>query len=323
MIVPNNRSVSEFKTIMGLTRAPTASWSARLQRGMAGACVGLSDISGIGPQPELLLEGLHRLEYRGYDSAGVAVVNGGEIAIRKKSGRVNLLARLLEEQPVAGTLGIGHTRWATHGETTDVNSHPHSGGNGEVAVVHNGVIENYSSLRESTAATRLCVSHRHRYRGHRPSFGPPSGRANQARAAILADSKLCVRAVELTLKKLKGTYGVAVLFRDFPDLLIVARAGSPLVIGIGDGEYFVASDSSPLVGYTDEVVYLSDHELAILKRDSLELRHRDTGELSPSIQTLDQVSSDVDLGDYEHYMLKEIFEQPTSIENAMRGRLDE
>ena len=272
--------------------------------------------------PELLLEGLYRLEYRGYDSAGVAVAREGKIAIRKKAGRVNELARLLEEEPIAGTLGIGHTRWATHGETSDVNSHPHQGGSGDVALVHNGVIENYSSLRNQlqqlgyvfqTGTDTEAIAHllAHHLAEQIKLSGEPG------------DSKTCLRAVELTLKKLKGTYGIAVLFRDFPDLLIVARAGSPLVIGIGDGEYFVASDSSPLVGYTDEVVYLSDHELAILKRDSIELRHRDTGELSPSIQTLDQVSSDVDLGEYEHYMLKEIFEQPTSIENAMRGRLDD
>lgn len=271
---------------------------------------------------DLLLEGLHRLEYRGYDSAGVAVLNEGQIAIRKKAGRVNQLGQLLEEQPVEGSLGIGHTRWATHGETTDVNSHPHTGGNGEVALVHNGVIENYSSLRSQLQQL---------------GFVFRTGTDTEAIAHLVAhhlaeqiklasdpdDPDICVRAVELTLKKLKGTYGIAVVFRDFPDLMIVARAGSPLVIGIGDGEYFVASDASPLVGYTDEVVYLSDHEMAILHRDQMELRHRDTGSLSPSVQTLDQVSADVDLGEFEHYMLKEIFEQPTSIENAMRGRLDE
>ncbi len=272
--------------------------------------------------PELLLEGLHRLEYRGYDSAGVAVIKDGVIAIRKKAGRVNQLGRLLEEDPVQGTLGIGHTRWATHGETTDVNSHPHSGGNGEVALVHNGVIENYSSLRtrlqelgyvfRTTTDTEV-IAHLMAYH-----------LAEQIKLEDdPADPKLCIKAVELTLAKLKGTYGIAVLFRDFPDLMIVARAGSPLVIGIGDGEYFVASDASPLVGYTDEVVYLSDHEMAILNRDAIELRHRDTGSLSPSVQMLDHVSTESELGDYEHYMLKEIFEQPTSIENAMRGRLNE
>ena len=271
---------------------------------------------------ELILEGLFRLEYRGYDSAGVAVLEDGRIAIRKKAGRVNQLGRLLEQQPIQGTLGIGHTRWATHGETNDINSHPHSGGNGEVALVHNGVIENYSALK--TQLQQL---------GYVFRTGTDTEVIAHLIAHHLAEQiklegesarpELCVRAVELSLKKLKGTYGIAVLFRDFPDLMIVARAGSPLVIGIGEGEYFIASDSSPLVGYTNEVVYLSDHEMAILRRDAFELRHRDTGELSPSVQTLDQVSADVDLGEFEHYMLKEIFEQPTSIENAMRGRLNE
>lgn len=272
--------------------------------------------------PELLLEGLYRLEYRGYDSAGVAVHQEGQIAVRKKAGRVNQLGRLLEEQPLQGTLGIGHTRWATHGETTDVNSHPHTGGDGEVVLVHNGVIENYSSLRNQlqqlgfvfrTQTDTEVIAHLIAH--HLAEQFKLEG--------DLTDPLICLRAVELSLKRLKGTYGIAVLFRDFPDLMIVARAGSPLVIGIGDGEYFVASDSSPLVGHTDEVVYLSDHELAILRRERLELRHRDSGEFSPSVKTLDQVSSDVDLGEYEHYMLKEIFEQPTSIENALRGRLND
>ncbi len=271
---------------------------------------------------DLLLEGLFRLEYRGYDSAGVAVLNGGEISVRKKAGRVHELAKLVDANPVHGCLGIGHTRWATHGETTDINSHPHVGGNGEVVLVHNGVIENYTSLRTflqehgfvfRTATDSEVIAHliSYHFTEQTEQGGDPK------------NSATAIKAVEATLKRLKGTYGLGIIFQEFPKMLIGARAGSPLVVGIGQGEYFLASDASPLVGYTEEVVYLSDHEMAILSPDSFELLHRDSGALSPSIQTIDQVAADVDLGDFEHYMLKEIFEQPQTIENAMRGRFDE
>ncbi len=269
----------------------------------------------------LLIEGLHRLEYRGYDSAGIAVLENGQIVVRKKAGRVNELASLVERQPVDGNLGIGHTRWATHGETSDVNSHPHVGGNGEVVLVHNGVIENYSSLRNQlqqlgyvfrsqtdTEVIAHLVAH---HLGEQIRLG-----------ADPSDPATCSRALQVSIKKLKGTYGLAVLFRDCPDTLIAARAGSPLVVGVGQGEYFIASDAGPLVGYTEEVVYLSDHELVVLRPDGMELIHRDTGRQAPTIQSIEQVSADVELGEFEHYMLKEIFEQPATIENAMRGRFN-
>ncbi|MCA9030400.1 MAG: class II glutamine amidotransferase, partial [Planctomycetaceae bacterium] len=277
----------------------------------------------IGPRDvtHFLLEGLHRLEYRGYDSAGVAVSSLGGIEIRKREGRVSRLAALLEEQPVSGLAGIGHTRWATHGVPSDTNSHPHTGGNGEVVLVHNGVIENYDSLRTQlqglgyvfrtetdTEAIAHLVAH---HLGEQIKLG----------SDINKDT--CLKAVTLTLGRLKGTYGLAVLFRELPDLIIAARNGSPLVVGVGKGEYFVASDASPLVGFTDQVVYLDDHELAVITADNMDLQHRETGERAPSVQTLDQVSTDTDLGDFEHYMLKEIYEQPQSIENAMRGRFNE
>lgn len=268
-----------------------------------------------------LLEGLHRLEYRGYDSAGVAISSPDAITIRKKQGRVQELSHLLDEMPVEGTIGIGHTRWATHGEPSDLNSHPHIGGNGEIALVHNGVIENYSALRKqllnlgyvfhSDTDTEV-VAHllAHNYQERVKLGDSPQ------------EVQTCLKAVELTLKQLKGTYGISVLFRDCPNVLIAARNGSPLVLGIGEGEYFIASDASPLIGYTDDVVYLADHEIAVLSEDGMELIHRDTGVQTPSIQSLNQVAEDIDLGDFEHYMLKEIYEQPTTIENAMRGRLD-
>ena len=271
---------------------------------------------------DIILEGLHRLEYRGYDSAGMAVFGDEGIAVRKKVGRVTQLAQLLNEEPVKGTLGIGHTRWATHGGITDANSHPHVGGNGEVVVVHNGVIENYSQLKErlqamgyifrSSTDTEV-VAHliAHHWEEQLKLGEDP------------ADRRTALAAVQIATKSLKGTYGLGILFRDHPQLLIAARAGSPLVVGVGQGEYFLASDASPLAGYTDEVVYLSDHELVMLSPDGLELIHRDHGVTKPSIQVLDQVATDSDLGGYEHYMLKEIFEQPTTIDNALRGRLDD
>ncbi len=271
---------------------------------------------------EFLLEGLHRLEYRGYDSAGIAVSDGNDIALRKRSGRVQQLSDLVAANPVKGTLGIGHTRWATHGETTDINSHPHIGGNGEVVVVHNGVIENHVSLRSQlqlrgyvfrTTTDTEVIAHMlsHHLEQQLKLADDPN------------DVSVLVDAIGAAIPEFKGTYGLAIMFRDFPDLLVVTRNGSPLVIGIGEGEYFVASDASPLVGHTDEVVYLDDHEVALLTPDSLKLMHRDSGQRSPSIQIIDHVEGSAELGEFEHYMLKEIFEQPDTLENAMRGRFNE
>ena len=268
-----------------------------------------------------LVEGLRRLEYRGYDSAGVALVDGGTISIRKKTGQVQELSALLDSDPISGQVGIGHTRWATHGEPNDTNSHPHLGGDGAVSIVHNGVIENYATLKQSLIQL-----------GYEFKSETDTEVAAHLIAHHLAEqvklgedphqTATCLKAIELSLKQLKGTYGIAAIFRDCPENLIAARNGSPLVLGIGDEEFFVASDASPLIGYTDEVVYLADHEIAILSTSGMELIHRDTGRQSPNIQVLDQVSEDIDLGEYEHYMLKEIFEQPQTIENAMRGRFN-
>lgn len=271
---------------------------------------------------DVILEGLRRLEYRGYDSAGLATSSDQGIAVRKKVGRVRELDRLVAQQPVKGTLGIGHTRWATHGGISDENSHPHVGGNGEVIVVHNGVIENYAILKarlqslgyvfRSSTDTEV-VAH---LIAHHLEEQIRLGADPDDRATLLS-------ATQIAIKSLKGTYGLGILFRDHPGLLMAARAGSPLVVGIGKGEHFLASDATPLVGYTDQVVYLSDNEIALLTADAMEVIHRDHGQTAPSIQVLDHGEVDSDLADFEHYMLKEIFEQPTTIENALRGRLDE
>ena len=278
----------------------------------------------VGPKQALdfLLEGLFRLEYRGYDSAGVAIQNGHGIEIRKKTGRVQLLSDLCEQQPIHGTFGMGHTRWATHGPPSDNNSHPHVGGQGEVVVVHNGVIENYSNLRQQL-----------QQKGYVFRTDTDTEVAAHLFSSVLAEEvalgadpkqeETCLRVVEKGLTRIKGTYGFGIMFRDCPGLLIAARLGSPLVVGIGRGEHYLASDASPLVGNTEEVVYLSDHEIALIRPDSLQVLHRDGGAHAPEIKVLEQTSLDIDLGEFEHYMLKEIFEQPQTMENALRGRLDE
>ena len=270
----------------------------------------------------MILDGLTRLEYRGYDSAGVAVQAAGSLSVRKAKGRVDELRKLVESEPVSGRVGLGHTRWATHGPANDINAHPHCDGDREVVIVHNGVIENYETLKvqleeldyvfqsqtDSEVVAHLLAYHL---------------REQQKLGASWPHKRTAINAVEVTLSKLKGTYGLAVLFRDLPDSMVVARVGSPLVIGLGEGEHFIASDATPLGGHTDKVIYLSDHELAFLTPDGIEISHRDTGKQDLSIQTLDQVSAESHKGNYAHFMLKEIFEQPLTVENAMRGRLDE
>ncbi len=279
----------------------------------------------IGPREaaEFLVVGLRRLEYRGYDSSGVATVTPeGKLTLVKTAGRIERLEALLSQSSAPGRIGIGHTRWATHGAPSDVNAHPHLGGNGAVALVHNGVIENFQALKQ-----RLQTE------GYRFQSATDS-----EVVAHLIDSCLkrqapvddmrevnyqpLVSAVQAALAQLQGTYGLAILFRQWPDVLIAARLGSPLVVGVGTNEHFVASDASPLGGYTDKIVYLADHELAVVTADSLRVIHRDQGHVSHSVHVLDFQAGDIAKGGFAHFMLKEIFEQPESIENAMRGRLD-
>ena len=271
---------------------------------------------------DILLEGLRRLEYRGYDSAGIAIQSADGILVRKKVGRVSELAALVDQKPVSGNIGIGHTRWATHGGITDENSHPHVGGNGEVIVVHNGVIENYALLKDKLTALGFVfrsstdtevVSHliaHHLEEQIRLGADPEN-------------PKTPLLALQLAIKNLTGTYGLGVLFRDFPGMLVAARCGSPLVLGMGKGEFFLASDATPLKPHTDQVVFLEDHEIAVITTSGVEVTHRDRGVTAPSIHVLDQSDDEAELKGYAHYMLKEIFEQPNTIENALRGRMDE
>jgi glucosamine--fructose-6-phosphate aminotransferase (isomerizing) len=276
---------------------------------------------------EFLVQGLRRLEYRGYDSSGVVTITpSGEFALAKAAGRLDHLIGILADEPAEGRIGIGHTRWATHGAATDANAHPHYGGRHDLAIVHNGVIENYRALKEyllsagyefhsatdSEVVAHLvadCLAKEMSHRGHNGN-----GSAADRHEPLIA-------AVSGALAKLQGTYGLAIIFRDFPDVIIAARHGSPLVVGVGEDEHFVASDASPLVGYTDKIVYLAEHEIAVVTADTLRVIHRDQGEVHHSVQTLELQSGDVDLGAYDHFMLKEIFEQPETLRNAMRGRL--
>jgi len=286
---------------------------------------GIVGYIGFREASDFLIEGLRRLEYRGYDSSGIATIDEpGHLSLAKSVGRIDRLVAALADNPLFGRVGIGHTRWATHGQPSDINAHPHLGGNKTVAIVHNGVIENFQQLKfrleaqgyEFASATDSEVIAHLIDSFLEQTADRAVGMGTQARIERL------VAAVTETLALLRGTYGIAVLFRDYPDVLIAARLGSPMVIGVGDGEHFLASDASPMVGYTDRIVYLRDHELAIITADSLEVIHRDTGQVPNNVQVLEQSSEVVDLGGYSHYMLKEIHEQPETIRNAMRGRLN-
>lgn len=283
---------------------------------------GIVGYIGSGQASPFLITGLRRLEYRGYDSAGIATLNSAEgFRITRVAGRVDQLDKALAKQSQIASIGIGHTRWATHGPATEANAHPHLGGAGVVALAHNGVIENYEILKQSlqergyhfrSATDSEVVSHL--IADHLRNSSSPSSSGDSI--------ERYVEAVQKTLLQLRGTYGLAIVFRDRPDLLIAARCGSPLVIGVGRGEQFIASDTSPLVGYTDRIIYLADHQIAVLRPDSIQVLHRDQGRIRPEIQKLTPQAVDVELGGFAHYMLKEIYEQPQTVRNAMRGRLD-
>jgi glucosamine--fructose-6-phosphate aminotransferase (isomerizing) len=286
---------------------------------------------------DFLLQGLRRLEYRGYDSSGIATIGpDGRFNICKTAGRIDTLEERLAENPTPGSIGIGHTRWATHGAPTDDNSHPHLGGDFELAIAHNGVIENFRPLKarleaegyvfrsatDSEIIAHLLASCLGRVR--ETSHGTSNGRSVPQKKSPHPDKyDDLLEAVSMALAQLQGTYGLTILFREFPDVIIAARLGSPLVIGVGEGEHFIASDASPLVGFTDQIVYLADHQIALVTADSLRVIHRDQGHISHSVRQLEIGGSQVELGGYPHFMLKEIFEQPETLQNAMRGRLSD
>ena len=279
---------------------------------------------------QFLIEGLRRLEYRGYDSSGVAAIDsGGHMAVTKTKGRIENLVERLAQNPIGGKIGVGHTRWATHGQPSDENAHPHIGGSEVLAIVHNGVIENYQQLKEHlidkgyifhSATDSEIIGHLISDYLQNASEAEINGIATQSVAGTYAP---LVAAVKHAIAQLRGTYGIVVLFRDYPDVLVCARLGSPMVIGVGESEHFIASDATAMVGHTDKIVYLADHELAVITHDSLQVMHRDQGQIAHAVQTLEQDGGSVSLAGYAHYMLKEIHEQPQSLRNAMRGRLSQ
>ena len=260
----------------------------------------------------ILIKGLQRLEYRGYDSAGIALLNKGEINVYKCKGKVRDLEQLTKGNPIDGTIGIGHTRWATHGIPNDINAHPPTSMNGKFVVVHNGIIENFAHLKNELIN-----------RGY--SF--KSETDTEVLASLIeniyqSNNLSAESAVRLALTKVVGAYGLVVLCTDEPNKIIAARKGSPLVIGIGQGEYFIASDATPIVEYTDKMVYLNDSEIAVMTTDNLKVTNLDDEEKDPKITTVDINIDNIDKGNYEHYMLKEIHEQPTSLTDTFRGRIN-
>ncbi|QIA07533.1 glutamine--fructose-6-phosphate transaminase (isomerizing) [Draconibacterium halophilum] len=259
----------------------------------------------------ILIGGLKRLEYRGYDSAGVALLNGS-LENYKKKGKVSDLEDFVVGKTDDGTVGIGHTRWATHGEPSDKNAHPHVSMHGHFSLVHNGIIENYAQLK------RDLETHNYRFE----SDTDTEVLANLIEYFYLQDDEITSEAaVQLALSKVVGAYGIAVLCKKESEKIVVARKGSPLVVGLGNGEYFIASDASPIAEYTNQVVYLNDEDIAILKKDGFTLSNVRNNPVSLKISSIDMEIGALDKGDYDYFMLKEIHEQPKTIEETFRGRL--
>lgn len=258
----------------------------------------------------ILINGLKRLEYRGYDSAGIALLNN-KVNIYKKQGKVADLENHVLKDDISGNIGIGHTRWATHGEPNDINAHPHVSMNGHFILIHNGIIENYGKLKEKLID-----------RGY--TFKTETDTevlANLIEYIYLKGQVSAEIAVRLALSKVVGAYGLAIICKDEPDKLIAARKGSPLVIGVGEGEYFIASDATPIVEHTKSVIYLNDDDVAILGQDGLTLKTIKNDKLTPKVQKIDLEIGAIEKNGFDHFMLKEIFEQPRSILDTFRGRI--
>jgi glucosamine--fructose-6-phosphate aminotransferase (isomerizing) len=272
----------------------------------------------------ILLDGLRRLEYRGYDSAGVAIVNGKGVETRKCAGRIAELTKLMTERPASGNYGISHTRWATHGKVTDENAHPHFDASGKLALVHNGVIENYQALKDELIRdgddTFVSDTDTEVLAHLIGKLYDASGRANGNTPPQNEKARL-VAAVREALQQVIGTYGIALLHRDIPDFMIGARRGSPLVLGIGKEENFLASDVSAIVAYTRDAVYLNDFDIVAVDRDRFEISSLGGGGADYHVSKVEFTAEDIGKGAYPHYMLKEIFEQPGSVRDALRGRL--
>ncbi|MCS6974425.1 MAG: glutamine--fructose-6-phosphate transaminase (isomerizing) [Cyclobacteriaceae bacterium] len=260
---------------------------------------------------EVVIKGLKRLEYRGYDSAGIALLNEG-IHVYKKKGKVAELEDLVKNLSINSPIGIGHTRWATHGEPNDINAHPHYSASGKLAIIHNGIIENYSALKQELMN-----------KGYRFT----SETDTEVLIHFIEDIQVSngyslEEAVRVALTQVVGAYAIVIMTSENPDLLIAARKGSPLVIGVGQNEFFLASDATPIIEYTKDVIYLNDQEIAVIDNGELRIKTIDDAPATPYIQRLEMELEAIEKGGFEHFMLKEIFEQPRSIRDSMRGRLD-
>jgi glucosamine--fructose-6-phosphate aminotransferase (isomerizing) len=270
-------------------------------------------VAYIGPREAypIILKGLKRLEYRGYDSAGVALLNSG-LKVYKKKGKVADLEETLQGKDLHAHIGIGHTRWATHGEPSDRNAHPHTSASGKLAMIHNGIIENYAQIKQELI---------------RKGYTFHSDTDTEVLLNFIEDIKInnncpLEEAVRIALKRVVGAYVIVLIDNDDPETLIAARKGSPLVIGIGKNEHFLASDASPIIEYTKEVVYVNDYEVAVIRPDELILKNLGNEKVTPYITKLDMELAAIEKGGYDHFMLKEIFEQPKTIHDCLRGRLD-
>lgn len=260
----------------------------------------------------IIIKGLKRLEYRGYDSAGISLINGNGLKIFKKKGKVADLEDALLGKDLTGNTGIGHTRWATHGEPNDRNAHPHLSQSGKISMIHNGIIENYAPIKKELLA-----------KGYQFISDTDSEVLLNFIDDILKNNDGSLEeAVRVALKRVVGAYCILLIHEDDPNTIVAARKGSPLVIGIGKNEHFLASDASPIIEYTKEVVYINDYEIAIVKPDELILKNLGNEKQTPFITQLDMDLAAIEKGGYEHFMLKEIFEQPQTIFDCLRGRLD-
>jgi glucosamine--fructose-6-phosphate aminotransferase (isomerizing) len=264
----------------------------------------------VGPRPaaDILLEGLRRLEYRGYDSAGLAIINGGGVKLRKAAGKLSVLRDQLKDDKPEGTVGIGHTRWATHGAPTTPNAHPHLDKSGRIALIHNGIIENATAIR-----TLLLK------RGHQFT----SETDTEVLAHLIGEyyQGSLEEAVASALRDVQGAYGIACVSADEPNLVVAARNGSPLLVGVGEHEYFIASDASAILEHTRSVIYLDDGEMAVLTRDGYRIRNLVQEKIEKPVNQIEWDLATIERGGYSHFMLKEIFEQPESVANTLRGHL--
>jgi len=260
----------------------------------------------------IIIKGLKRLEYRGYDSAGIALLNG-ELNVYKKAGKVSELEKFTAGHPLGATIGIGHTRWATHGVPNDVNAHPHLSQSGDLAIIHNGIIENYASIK-AELEKRGYIFH---------SDTDTEVLVNLIEEVRKTEKSSLDEAVRIALNEVVGAYAIVIIDRKNPDQLIAARKGSPLVIGIGEDEFYIASDASPIIEYTKNVVYMDDQEYVVVNRDgTFTIRTLGKVEKSPAIQKLEMSLEAIEKGGFEHFMLKEIYEQPKAIEDSLRGRMN-